>query len=393
MLIHSNNSMHFAKIAVTLFFLLLQAPSFCQNSGTYSPVDTKPFQDSQHHWYDIFDKENIVNAKPNQPRYNPSQVIEIADNILLYQKDNGGWPKNYDMLAILTDDQKKKLIEAKNEQKTTFDNGTTYSHIACLSKIYKETKIEKYKTACIQGLNFILASQYGNGGWPQYFPLRNDYSRYVTYNDDAMTGIMDLLKDITDRKKEYAYVDNKLLEKLKISYDKGIKCILKTQILDNGKLTAWCQQYDENLAPAWARKFEPPSICNGESSEILKFLMSINHPGEDIINSIKSAVNWFQESKIYGIRVKTIEAPLTKFPFRTSHTDRVVVTDSSAPPIWTRYYELKTHRPLFCNRDSKVVYSLAEVERERRDGYGWYTYNPQSILNKYDSWVKSLGKK
>ena len=151
---------------------------------------------------------------------------------------------------------------------------------------------------------------------------------------------------------------------------------MKTQITDNGKLTAWCQQYDDNLAPAWARKFEPPSICNRESVGIVDFLMSIKNPDEAIINSVKSAMAWFEESKIYGIRVKTIEAPVTKFPFRTSHTDRVVVADSTAPPIWTRYYELKTHRPLFCNRDSKVVYSLAEVERERRDGYGWYTYEP-----------------
>ena len=73
-------------------------------------------------------------------------------------------------------------------------------------------------------------------------------------------------------------------------------------------------------------------------------------------------------------------------PFRISNSDRVVVTDTTAPPIWTRYYELKTHRPLFCNRDSKVVYSLAEVDRERRDGYGWYTYGPQKVLDSYAAW-------
>ena len=73
-------------------------------------------------------------------------------------------------------------------------------------------------------------------------------------------------------------------------------------------------------------------------------------------------------------------------PYRISKTDRIVVTDAAAPPIWTRYYELKTHRPLFCNRDSKVVYSLAEVDRERRDGYAWYTYEPQKALNAYPKW-------
>jgi len=123
------------------------------------------------------------------------------------------------------------------------------------------------------------------------------------------------------------------------------------------------------------------------------FLMSIDHPKKEIIKAIQNAVVWFQESKIYNTRVKTIPAPRMVTPFRISVSDRVVETDKTAPPIWTRYYELKTHRPLFCNRDSKVVYSLAEVTRERRDGYGWYTYSPQKVLDAYPAWQKKWAVK
>jgi len=115
----------------------------------------------------------------------------------------------------------------------------------------------------------------------------------------------------------------------------------------------------------------------------VQFLMSLKNPSKQITDAIQNAVAWFEASKITGTRVKTIAAQEMNTPFRISKTDKVVVSDSTAPPIWTRYYELKTHRPLFCNRDSKVVYSLAEVDRERRDGYGWYTYGPQEVLNKY----------
>ena len=378
------------KIICLVVSLSASSILLSQTTTKLTPINTKPFEDSRHHWYDIFNKENVVNAHPNQARYKPTQVVEIADNILLYQKSNGGWPKNYDMLATLTESEKKKLLLAKGETNTTFDNSTTYTHIACLSKVYAEIKLPKYKVACIKGLNYIVQAQYNNGGWPQYYPLKEDYSRYITFNDDAMTGIMVLLKDIMESRKEYSYVDARLLKELKRSYEAGIDCILKSQIVDDGKLTAWCQQYDENLLPAWARKFEPPSICNGESCGIVDFLMSIPKPDQKIITAIHSAVAWFKVSKIYGLRVKTIEAPAVKFPFRNSHTDKIVVADSTAPPIWTRYYELKTHKPLFCNRDSKVVYALAEVERERRDGYRWYTYEPQVILKKYDSWAKSV---
>ena len=180
------------------------------------------------------------------------------------------------------------------------------------------------------------------------------------------------------------------MEKVKTAYKKGLSCIFKTQVIDNSIATAWCQQYDEiNFAPAWGRKFEPPAICNRESAALVLFLMSIDNPDKATIYSIQSAVKWFNDSKIKGIRVKTIPAEPIKFKYRFSKTDKMVVVDSTAPVIWTRYYEIGTHRPLFCNRDSKVVYSLAEVERERRDGYGWYTYDPQDVLDKYKEWQKA----
>jgi len=382
----------FATLLAAAFLLchsIAPAQMTARDSAAFKTVDTNIFQDASSHWYSIADKANTINARPGRPRYKPTQLAEIADNILLYQKDNGGWPKNYDMLAILAPDQKDSLLAAKAETHTTFDNRTTYSHIAALSKVYFVIKDERYKAAALKGLDFILKAQYANGGWPQYYPLENGYSREITYNDDAYTGIMRLLKDIVERQPEYDFVDGKRRQLLQTAFNKGLACIIKTQINDAGSPTAWCQQYNEvTLEPAWARKFEPPSICNGESVDVVMLLMSIKNPSKEVVNAVQNAVAWFNASMIKGIRVQTIAAPEMQTPFRTSKTDRVVVSDSTAPPIWTRYYELKTHRPLFCNRDSKVVYSLAEVARERRDGYGWYTYGPQQVLNKYPDWQK-----
>jgi PelA/Pel-15E family pectate lyase len=204
---------------------------------------------------------------------------------------------------------------------------------------------------------------------------------------------MILFKDIKKNKSEYSFVDKKTRQKVYRSFEKGLQCILKTQINDDGKPTAWCQQYNEvTLQPAWARAFEPPSICNAESSGVVLLLMSIDHPSKEVIAAIENAEAWFNESEIHDTRVKTIAAPDTVYHFRRSRTDKVIVKDSAAPPIWTRYYELKTHRPLFCNRDSKVVYFLAEVDRERRDGYGWYTYEPQKVINNYPVWYKKWVK-
>ena len=68
--------------------------------------------------------------------------------------------------------------------------------------------------------------------------------------------------------------------------------------------------------------------------------------------------------------------------------------DSSAPPIWTRYYELETNKPLFANRDGNKVYQLSDVSRERRTGYAWYGYWPAKLLNfEYPKWLEKVAAK
>ena len=351
-------------------------------------IDINDFYNSKHHWYDIYEAKNVINPEPNQPCCKPTQIKQIADNILLYQRDNGGWPKNYDMQAILTKEQKEKVIAAKPVPYTTFDNYTTYTHIKHLAKAYQITKAKKYKDAALRGIDFVFSAQYPNGGWPQYFPLQPDYSRHITFNDDAMTGVMKMLKDIIDNKPYYSFVDSSRRQKAKAAFEKGLDCILKCQINDNGKLTAWCQQHDANdLRPAKARAYELPSICSRESAWIVLFLMSIDKPGKEVINSVQAAVKWFDDSKILGIKVEEFNTPPAKFPLRTLTTDRRVVEDKNAPPIWARFYELQTHKPLFSNRQSQRLYSMADVDRERR-AYSWYTYDPQKVLDAYPAWQK-----
>lgn len=381
-------------IATNIALLLFLVGMGQQIEKEFKYIDTNLFQDNAHHWYDILEKDAVIKPKHNQPKYTATQLTEVANNVLLYQKNNGGWAKNYDIMAILSSEQKDSLVKAKNTINTTFDNRTTYSHVALLCKVYYTIKDERYKVAALNGLDFILQSQYENGGWPQYYPLQNNYSRYITFNDDAMAGIMQLLKEINDDKKQFAFIDDERKVKLKTAFAKGLNCILKMQINDKGKPTVWCQQHNEiNLQPAWARKFEPPCITNGESCKIVGLLMSIKKPSKEIIDAVENAVAWFNESKILYTRVKTVKAEKMVSQYTTSYTDKVVEVDSTAPPIWTRYYELKTHRPVFCNRDSKVVYTLAEVDRERRDGYAWYTFGPQKALNKYKEWKEKLSNR
>lgn len=387
---------------ITLLFLSLTTLSFVYSTAQSKKEDklvisTKPFHDGVNHWYNISDNTNVINPTPDQPKYNDSEYIKIADNIVNFQRDNGGWPKNYDMSAILTATQIDSIIKTKSLLGTTFDNATTYTHTYYLAQVYTATKNEKYKNASLKGIDFILEAQYLNGGWPQYFPLvaakpvEEAYKNHITFNDGAYIGVMNLLQKVIDNDLNLTFVDANRRKKITKAYEKGIDCILKMQIENKGKLTAWCQQYDEvTLLPAWARSFEPPSICNSESAEIVLFLMDVKNPDKRTIKSIQSAVKWFSDSKIYNTKLETFSAPEinSQYKYDNVSIDRKVVTDPAAPPIWTRFYELNSERPLFCDRNSKYLYSLAEVSRERRTGYVWYTYNPEKVFEKYPEWQK-----
>lgn len=187
-----------------------------------------------------------------------------------------------------------------------------------------------------------------------------------------MIGVMTVLCNILQGKPYYSFVDNTRRERIRAAFAKGVDCILMCQIVSNGRRTAWGQQHDNvDFRPRDARTFELASVCGGESADIVRFLMSVDSPSERIVAAIQNAIRWFDQKKIYGIRVQVIDGPIAHFEYQTVKFDRIVVRDSIAPPIWSRFYELGTERPLFSGRDGKPVYALAEVERERRTGYGW----------------------
>jgi PelA/Pel-15E family pectate lyase len=359
-----------------------------------TPFDTVEFADGEHHWYDITDEERVITPDSGQGRYPTTAVREIAENTLLYQKTNGGWPKNYDMRAILSSAQRTALEGGAGELNTTIDNGATHSQIEYLAHAAAKFDDERYRAAALRGIDFLLGAQYPNGGWPQFYPQTKGYRKYITFNDGAMVGVMELFRRILRNEDHYLFVDDEHREKLRAAYEKGIECILRTQIVQGGVPTAWCQQHDQvDLRPRSARSFEPAAVTAQESAGIVRFLMKLHDPSPGVIASVQGAVRWFVRSRLSGIRVEEIAAPPARYEYHATATDRVVVEDAGAPPLWARFYELGTNRPLFSNRDGKPVYTLAEVERERRTGYAWYTTDPARVLKAYSKWRTAHGVK
>ncbi|MFV8341240.1 pectate lyase [Flavobacterium sp. XS2P39] len=320
-----------------------------------------------------------------------NEAKDIAENVLLYQRNIGGWPKNIQMQKTLSGAEKQKLIALKSDShETTTDNGATSQQMLFLSKMYRQVPDERYKKAFLSGLDYLLEAQYDTGGWPQFFPLKKGYYTHITYNDDSMVNILNVLKEI-GAKTDYFSIkpSEETIKRVKVAFDKGIACIVKTQYKQNGVLTGWCAQHDQyTLAPAKARAYELPSLSGKESAQIVLLLMSIENPSKEVINAVDAAVLWFDKAKIKGLREARFYDEKGKI------SDKKMVADGTAPDLWARFMELDNNTPFFCDRDGVKKATLAEIGAERRNGYAWYTTEPKEVLKKYEQWKEgpSIGQ-
>ena len=327
--------------------------------------------------------KRCLNQRPEF--YATEEAIRIADNLLLHQRDSGGWQKNIDMASVLSEQDKAKLRKAKVKNDSTLDNSATRTQMRYLAKIYQATGIERFKDAFLKGLDYMLEAQYDNGGWPQRYPNPSGYSKHITFNDGTMIGVLNLLRDVAKKKPPYTFVNEDRRRRAEAAVPKGVECILKCQIVVNGRKTAWCAQHDEKtFVPRKARSYELASISGAESVGIVRFLMSIERPGPEIIEAVQGAVAWFDRAGLKGI--KQIRKQDKSKP---NGRDTVVVEDASAPPMWGRFYDIETNKPIFCSRDGIPKATLAEISHERRTGYSWLGYYATDLLAKnYPAWQK-----
>jgi PelA/Pel-15E family pectate lyase len=306
---------------------------------------------------------------PN-PVYNSATAISVADNILLFQRNNGGWTKNVDLVSTLSEVDRQLVLADKNRSDTTMDNNATWAQVVFLAKVYTEFSLPRHKQGFEDGVNFLLNAQYANGGWPQYYPepYYSDpklYSLGITHNDGVMSSVLRTLTDIAGRKGDYAFVDESLAARVRLAVNAGIANLLNTQVVfADGTLTAWAAQYDPvSLVPIWARGGEPPAVAALESVEVIAYLMSLPNPSRGIIDAIDAAIEWLDSVQISG--------------FEWDQSAGTLYADPSAFPLWSRFYEIDTGRPIFGNNFS-IVYNVNDLP----DGtsYTWYHRLPAVLV-------------
>lgn len=242
---------------------------------------------------------------------------QVADSLVWGQLACGGWDYNIDF----TPEGERRWFYRHNVGSAdaaltsgrnvgTMDDNVTQHATRLLMAVDMalDQQDQAIHEAALAALEFLLEAQYDHGGWPQRYPLSGrGYSDFVTLNDNTLRDCADVMSIAWRNYGDQRY------------FDAVAKCgdFLVAAQLPAPQAT-WGQQYDADLKPAWARRFEPPAAVSGESFGVMRLLIEIAVFTGDpkYLEPLPAAMEWFEASQLPNGR-------------------------------WARFYELKTNRPLY----------------------------------------------
>lgn len=284
-----------------------------------------------------------------------------AANALIYgQHPLGGWHYLIDFdkpgLESWYADSASQFLVGWEEYRhyygnCTYDDDVTQGATRFLLHYYMETLDAAYLPPLQQALNFMLISQYPNGGWPQRYPLRYefahdgypDYTSYYTLNDNAMNSIIDVLLEAYEALGNEEYLE---------AARRGGDFFMIAQGPEGR--AAWTDQFDMKLQPTAARTHEPASYQ-------VRYTQSTIHELEKLflftgdrryLRPIPDALDWIESV--------------------------ILELDEDGDPKFARFYDPKTNYPI-------IKEILPEVTEE---GYMKYKYTVDTTVTYVKPTVK-----
>lgn len=309
--------------------------------------------------------------------YGSEQARVVADHVVTWQTGAGAWTKGNDYSI-----ERPRATSSPDDvwSRGTFDNDATTTELRFLARVIAaagdDARANAWRDAFVRGVTYIFNAQYPNGGFPQIYPLAGGYHDAITYNDNGMGRVLDLLGSVSAGTSPFGFVPPEIRTEAGRRFARGISCVVASQIVESsGRRTGWCQQHDAlTLKPCPARNFEPIAVTTQESVYLVALLMKLPNPTPDVRRAVDSAVAWLKKVQLKDI-IWTRENGVG-----------IVRHSPGAKPLWSRLYEVGTDKPIFGDRDHTIHYDVNEISEERRRGYAWYNDSAESVLEKYPAW-------
>ena len=294
--------------------------------------------------------------------------------VLVYgQLRSGGWTNSIDMTAW-QHGHPYSGGHRRLDGNSSLDDGQTQSALRLVMKVdgALEFRDESIHESAMLGIQSLLNAQFPNGAFPQVWtgpvssrPVRK--ASYPTHDWKTEGRIKNYWDMYTLNDNVCGYVCETLITAAEV-YGES-RCRRAVSRLGDFLLLAqmpnpqpgWAQQYNYNMNPIWARRFEPPAVSGDETQEAIATLIRIAEFTGDskYLAPIPAALKWLRESELADGQV-------------------------------ARYYELRSNRPLYMSRRGRE-YSLTYDDSRLPAHYGWKTASRvKELTNLYDAAASSV---
>ena len=282
-------------------------------------------------------------------------ATEAAEALVYGQLQSGGWTNCVDFNPRGDRVYLYRNGKGRGRNTSSLDDGQTESAVRLLMHVDRALKFQNKQIheAANVALNALLGAQFPNGAFPQIWDddeVPNPPAKKAKYPDyDWRTeGRVKAYWDMYTLNDNVAgYVAQALIDAHQIyNEDRFLKSLqrlggflIDAQMPD--PQPGWAQQYNYEMNPVWARKFEPPAVAGDETQEVMQTLMKIYRATGDrmYLEPIPRGLEWLKSSTLSDRRL-------------------------------ARYYELKTNRPLYMYRKGDK-YLLTYDDSNLPKHYGW----------------------
>ena len=266
---------------------------------------------------------------------------ECAKALMHGQLESGCWTDrvDFDPKGKNTGYYRHGKGNAKGRNYSTLDDDKSQSALRCLIEVdrahgFKEKSIHE---SVQYGLEALLKTQFANGGFPQGWEkpvdpgtiVKASFPKYEWRTEGRFKNYWDF-ETLNDG------LAGTVTKTLQLAYETYRDERYRTAMLKFGDFLilaqmpepqpGWAQQYNHQLQPIWARKFEPPAVVGRESEDAIETLMYLTEKtGERrFLEPIPAAIAWLKRSILANGQI-------------------------------ARFYELETNKPLYFTKDEYLL--------------------------------------
>ncbi|TWT32356.1 Pectic acid lyase [Posidoniimonas corsicana] len=278
---------------------------------------------------------------------------ETAGAMVNGQMATGGWPRAFDIAGRMRGEPFSGARD-RTEGRSSLDDGQTQTAIRFMARADQAFGFadKPVHDASRRALAALLTAQFPNGAFPQV------WSGPVEPHPVVPAGYPDYDWRTEHRVKEYwdlytlndnvcGYAAQALAAAHEVygepDYEAALRKLGDFLILAQmpAPQRGWAQQYNYQMRPVWARAFEPPAIASDETQEAIETLLLIH-------------------------RVTGDDKYLAPIPAALDYLESSVLPDGRL----SRYYELRTNRPLYMQRNGRQ-YTLTYNDDRLPSHYAW----------------------